>query len=200
MGEAFTSYSVDNDGQFRNAITRAQAFSDDLRVPFTLIAADFYKSEQAIFALKGPGQYPPFKNSEGVQSLGGKGNEFGRRRAYVTTALSPYQKKKIKKYGFDYPLLVATGRLATSLLSPGSPGNVTNIGPTELTMGTTVPYGIYHQSDQPRKKIPLRKFLFIGPESTFANSDQQGRLERWLGIMQDAINKGMKDTGMFSDA
>lgn len=159
----FTSYQVDNDGKFKRYLKYASEVSDDLRVPFGLILRDFYRSEKAIFKLKGPGQYPDFKNERSRKA-----------------------KKRIA--GFEYPLLVRTGKLAASLLSPDSEGSVANITKLSLTFGTSVEYGIYHQSDEPRAILPLRKFLFIGPEaSRFANSDQQGRLERWLNYLNDFI-------------
>lgn len=179
MAEAFTSYSVDNDRKFRAAIQRAADAVGDLRIPFGQILKNFYKSEQAIFALKGPGQYPDF-------------TEQGK----IVGPLSKYAKAKEKKTGFMYPLLVRSGRLSASLLSKDAPGSVAIIGPTELTIGTTVPYGIYHQSDKPRKKIPLRKFLFIGPEAPkFATSDMQGRPERWMNILNDYVLKKIKQSG-----
>jgi hypothetical protein len=55
---------------------------------------------------------------------------------------------------------------------------------------------VYHQSDDPRSKIPLRKFLFIGPESSFANSDQAGRLQRWLGYVQSYVTAKVRLSGV----
>jgi phage gpG-like protein len=173
------SYIVDNDRRFRNAIARAAEVVKDLRIPFTLILNDFYKSEKAIFQLKSAGQYPPFVN-------------------HTKDDKSPYQKRKLAKWGFDYPLLVASGRLSASLLSKDAPGAVAAIGPTELVFGTTVPYGIYHQSDEPRSRVPLRKFLFIGPEAPqFATSEQTGRPTRWMNILNDYALKKMKQSGAF---
>lgn len=164
---AFSSYAVDNDRSFAAALKRASEVTQDLRIPFGLILADFYKSEQAIFGLSSEGQYPPIS--------------------------AKYGKWKEQHVGFKYPLLVKTGKLGASLLSDSAPGSVASIGPTQLQFGTAIQYGIYHQSDEPRKKIPLRKFLFIGPEaSRFATSDQMGRLERWNNIMNDFVLKKMK--------
>lgn len=194
MAESFTSYSIENDEKFRAWLKRASEAVDDLRVPFGLILRDFYRSEQAIFKLKGPGKYPAFKGSSGeVTSLGGKNNPYGRKRTQTAVNKSPYQLAKIKAVGFDYPLLVRSGALAASLLGPSNKGSIANIGPLHLYFGTSIEYGIYHQSDRERKKIPLRKFLFIGPEaSRFATSDQMGRLERWLNIMNDYVLKKTK--------
>lgn len=171
--EGFTSYKIGNDAKFKAGIARAQAVTEDLRIPLTLISKDFYKSEQAIFMLKSAGQYPDFKNKE---------NGF-----------SDYQIQKLKKWDFDYPLLKASGKLEASLTNPDAPGAVNQIiNKRTLIIGTQQDYGIFHQSDRPRKKIPLRKFLFIGPESSFANSDQQGRVGRWLNIMNDFVVKKLK--------
>jgi phage gpG-like protein len=172
MSESFTSYSVDNDRSFRNALSDASKEISDFRIPFALILADFYKSQQAIFKLSGPGQYPDFKN-------GG--------------ANSKYAIAKQKAVGFKYPLLVRSGKLAASLLGPNNPGSVAVITSLSLSIGSNISYGIYHQSDNPRKKIPLRKFLFIGPEAKrFATSDQVGRLQRWTSIINDHVKNKAK--------
>ena len=199
MAEAFTSYLVDNDRRFRNAVQRASDAAGDLRVPFALILADFYKSEKSIFQLSGPGQYPPFKNSGGFF----RKKKGGERKWVPNPAsdgpMSPYQAAKLKKVGFDYPLLVRSGKLAASLLSADASGSVASIGPAQMIFGTAITYGIYHQSDSPRTKIPLRKFIFIGPEAPqFATSDQQGRPERWLNIMNDYVLAKSKESGAFN--
>lgn len=191
MSESFTSYSVDNDRKFRRALKQASEVSTDLRVPFGLILRDFYKSQQAIFKLSGPGQYPPFKNSVG------KYQQQGSARRFVDTSKSAYQKAKIKAVGFDYPLLVRSGALAKSLLGPNNKGSVSIITQLSLIIGTLIRYGIYHQSDEARKKIPLRKFLFIGPEApTFATSEQMGRLVRWEGILNNHIQTTIRKAGL----
>lgn len=169
----FTSYSVDNDKAFRKALDKAAKISDDLRIPFTLIASDFYRSQRAIFSLKSPGQYPDLSDS--------------------------YKPQKEKAVGFLYPILKRNGFLETAASVQNGPGNITQIGETELIMGVDggrVPYAIYHQSDSSRKKIPLRKFLFIGPEAKeFASSEQQGRLERWMGIIEGFLAQKLAQSG-----
>ncbi len=179
MSQTFTSYSVDNDLRFRNAIKKASEVSDDLRVPFGLILRDFYKSQQSIFKLKSAGKYPPFKGALGKDGM------------------TDYQRSKKKAVGFDYPLLMRTGRLAASLLGPSNPGSISSITKLSLAFGTSIPYGIYHQSDDARPKMPLRKFLFIGPEAPrFATSEQMGRAERWLGYIGDHIARSLKKAGV----
>lgn len=198
MGESFTSYVVDNDKRFRDAISKASLVVQDFRVPFGLILSDFYKSEQAIWALTGPGLYPPFKHSDAVMRTTTNKKTGKTTTRYEGTAgggESPYQHWKIKKYGFDYPLLIRTGSLQKSLSGPNNPGSISSVTKLSMAFGTSIAYGIYHQSDEPRSKIPLRKFLFIGPEAPqFATSDQQGRLNRWLGYINDwALKQTQKE-------
>lgn len=172
MAEQFTSYSLQNDAAFKAGLTRALAEVSDLRIPFGLILKDFYKSQAAIFKLQSAGQYPDFKGTRGEDGL------------------TPYQRAKKKKYGFDYPLLKASGALEKSTTTPSSKGSIAQISPLSMAFGTSIPYAIYHQSDAPRSKIPLRKFLFIGPEAgRFATSEQKGRLQRWLNILNDHVLK-----------
>ena len=168
------SYSADNDAKFKRLLSEASAAVEDLRIPFGLISMDFYKSQKAIFSLKGPGQYPDFKKDP-------------------KTGESKYKKWKLEKFGFDYPLLFRTGALGKSVMEPTAPGSIHKITKLSLTIGTAVDYGVYHQSDDPRNKIPLRKFLFIGPEAQrFATSEQMGRLERWMGILNDYVIKRLQ--------
>lgn len=175
MAEQFTSYSIQNDAAFRAGLDRALNTVTDLRIPYGLILQDFYKSQRAIFKLKSAGLYPDFK---GERDQDGK---------------TPYQKRKLKKFGFDYPLLKATGKLEKSTTTPNSEGSVSKITPLTLVFGTSIPYAIYHQSDSPRSKIPLRKMIFIGPEAPrFATSEQKGRLQRWLNILNDYVLKSLK--------
>lgn len=171
MAESFTSYTVDNDNKFKKALQEAAKVSTDFRIPFGLILADFYKSQQSIFSLKGAGKYPPISEK--------------------------YGERKQKLVGFRYPLLVRSGALAASTLGPNNKGSVSKITNLSLVFGTSIKYGIYHQSDEARSKIPLRKFLFIGPEAPrFASSEQIGRLQRWLGYIEDHVARQIKKAGL----
>jgi hypothetical protein len=193
------SYVIENDVRFKQALAQAREVISDFRVPYGLISRDFYRSERAIFQLKGPGQYPAFKNSVRASSLGGGTGQGSRRRSEVDISKSPYQKRKLRKFGFDYPLLVATGALAAAATQPNARGSINIITNLSLVLGVNsgqIPYAIYHQSDSPRSKIPLRKFWFIGPEAPrFATSDQVGRLQRWVGYIEDYAVKAFIKSG-----
>jgi len=169
MSLGFTSYQVENDIAFANAMDRAARQSKNLTIPLTSIMKDFYKSRTAIFALKGPGQYPD---------------------------LSPrYKPNKQRAVGFVYPILKLSGALEESVTSDSGKDNVTRIEPLSLEMGTTVPYANYHQQEGDftnTGKMPLRKFLFIGPESVkFANSDISGFPERALNTLNVFVLRQM---------
>lgn len=153
------SYEIENDKAFNAKLKKLRDKTDDLTIPLILISKDFYKSEKSIFLLKGPGQYKDLSEL--------------------------YKKQKKRAVGFIYPILKRDGDLAKSVTNPTDKNAINQIvNKDTLIIGTKVPYGKFHQSDAPRSKIPLRKFLFIGPEAIqFATSAQKGRLERWIGIL-----------------
>lgn len=177
------SYSIENDKLFKEALDDARDKVANLRLPFKLISMDFYKSQKAIFMLQGPGQYPDFG--------GIKPTSKSTLRAKIA---------KFDRAGFVYPLLMGKSqRIMNSTTSPNHSDSINVITDKVLIIGTKTPYGIYHQSDSPRKKIPLRKFLFIGPEaSRYATSDQMGRLERWKRILKDYVDEKLKVMGEVS--
>jgi hypothetical protein len=158
-----TSYIVENDEDFKKALDRLAATTNDFRIPFGLIAKEFYQSNKKIFSLKSAGKYPD---------------------------LSPkYKIAKQREVGFVYPILLKTGALAASLLKPNANGSVRTIRKQELLLGTRIPYAKFHQSDEPRTKIPLRKVVFIdgGPLETSSGASTSGRRESWLNIINDYI-------------
>jgi len=170
---AFTSYVVENDKRFEAKLKAASAQVDDLRFAMGEIARDFFKSNKAQFSLKGSGQYPPLSQA--------------------------YAERKNRLAG-NLPILVGanpqggrSGRLADSLTGTPNNDSVLRIGKASLVVGTRVPYGIYHQSDRARTKMPLRKFLFIGAEAPrSAPSEITGRLQRWEAIIDKELQRKMK--------
>lgn len=162
----FTSYIIENDKEFAAQIDSAIARVGDLKVAFTLIHKDWRKSNRSQFQLQGSGQYP---------------------------ALSPrYAIQKRKDVG-NKPIMVRSGKLRDSVSGAENSDSIKIITAKGLTMGTTVGYGVFHQSDDPRRKIPLRKFLFIGAEAPrSAPKAITGRLERWMKIMDSEVQRKLK--------
>ena len=160
------SYSIENDKKFGDSLDKAAKTVGDLRIALGLIARDWFKSNKAQFSLQGSGQYPPLS--------------------------AKYAEAKRKSVGRK-PILVRSGKLRDSMTDLGSADSIVKIGKTSMMLGTQVAHGIYHQSDQPRSKIPLRKFLFIGPEAPrSAPSAITGRLQRWMNILDAEINRKLK--------
>ena len=56
------------------------------------------------------------------------------------------------------PILVRTGVLKKSMTQLGSPGNISLISKASAVFGTSIFYGIFHDSDAPRTKLPRRNF------------------------------------------
>ena len=169
MALGFTSYEVQNDLAVARAFERAAKQAENLKVPLTQISRDFMKSRKAIFQLSGPGGYPDLS--------------------------SRYKEVKQRAIGNIYPILKLTGQLEGSITKESHPHNVLVIGPRSLEMGTTIPYGNYHQQEgSPGSKMPLRKFLFIGPEGgRFADSRLTGFPERALNTLNTFI---LRDLGL----
>jgi phage gpG-like protein len=184
MAVGFVSYSVVNDKAFLAQIERAKLVTKDLRIPFRQIVKDFHRSEKAIFNLQSAGQYPDFTGPKVKDTWKTPGLPEMRTRDGELTAYANF-KKRFSKQKKPYPLLKFTGRLEDSVTSEG-PDSIVIVEPLALAIGTKVPYGKFHQSDAQRSKIPLRKFLFVGPESIKFASDKDitGRLQRW----NDRIN------------
>ena len=185
----FLSYDTRMDEAFKRTLERAAAEVSDLRPALKSIAADFYRSQKAVFQLKSAGGYPDFKGPKIAETWKNPGRPDLRTRDGSKTA---YQFAKLKKRGFEYPLLKSSGALAKSVLGPSDGNSIYILEKQSLTIGTKVSYASFHQSDEARAKIPLRKFLFIGPESdTVSNKDLQGRLPRWLNTLNTFVLRSM---------
>lgn len=185
---AFVSYKVENDRRLQAAIDNAFFKIRDLRVPFRAILRDFYQSRKAIFRLKGPGKYPPFKGPKVADTWKNPGKPDQRTRDGNLTA---YENFKLKSVGFTYPLLRFSGRLQGSITTPSHPDAEQIVTKESLTIITKVPYANYHQQDNPNlgnRVIPTRKFFFIGGESSA--TDRQ--LERYIKIINDHVEKVAK--------
>lgn len=123
---------------FRRDMVGFLRYKVDFKPIFKVIAAQFRRSRKSIFKLKGPGQYED---------------------------LSPgYKRKKIREYGFAYPILVATGKLRDSIINKGDPDAITEISSKTLVIGSENKYLPFHDSPKPRSVMPYRKVFFWGPE------------------------------------
>ena len=159
------AWEIANQLEIKHTLDRLGAVTNDFRIPFLLISSDFYRSQRKLFTLQSPGLYED---------------------------LSPkYKPVKQKKSGFIYPILVGkTRKLSNSTLGHNNEYSVFRLDRNTLTIGSSVPYGKYHQSDEARTKIPQRKFIFIDGGSGDTSKDSfNGRRERWINIVQTHINQ-----------
>lgn len=73
----------------------------------------------------------------------------------ASTVLRKSRSKDARTRANASRVLQATGVLRASF-KEGAPGHVQKISSTELRWGSSVPYGVYHQSRAPRTVIPHR--------------------------------------------
>jgi phage gpG-like protein len=59
------------------------------------------------------------------------------------------------------PILERTGDLVSSLTNPNDPNTVRVEARKTLTLGSRIPYAIYHQSLEPRTKLPRRPEIML---------------------------------------
>ena len=161
-------YEVDPDGKFSAAILEALKKVSDLRIPFNLIANSWFKSNRAIFSLKGPGKYDDFKNERS-------------------------REQKIRAVGFDYPLLKRKGLLESSITDKNDPSAIKIIGKTEMELGSSVSYGPYHQFGT--KNMSARPFILIGSEQV-APSGINNRQLAWIQQVNDYVLQATKEAGV----
>lgn len=78
----------------------------------------------------------------------------------------------------DVGILVRTGTLLASMTEEGAEGNITVISRFGATFGTSISYGIYHDSEGPRNgRLPMRNF----------SDPSDARQEIWAEQIRDSI-------------
>ncbi len=169
-------FAFDPDSDFQKKLDEVFKATQDLTIPLSLMAKQWYKGNQSIFALTGPGRYEDLSDK--------------------------YKETKKRKFGFVYPILMATGRLMSSIT--GEPGGESiNLieNKNTLILGTSVPYGIYHQSAKDRGKGPTgremhyRPFLFVGVEQIAPNDIKQNRIKNWITTLDNYMDSVLKKLG-----
>lgn len=172
---------VDPQGKFFESLKKAREHSLNLTIPFTSIAKSWFKANRSIFALSGPGQY---------QDYGGffpgkpawKGASITRREyAYL---------QKAYKFGFIYPMMTtrsADSQLEKSLTDPTDHNSINYIiNKNALYLGTRAKSAQFHQSPEPRTKLPFRPVVFLGVEQT-APTAIRNEYSRWLSVINDYL-------------
>lgn len=126
--------------QMDRGIARFADGVTDYRPIWPIIEDDFYAEEKAQF------------KSEGAEG-GEKWPELSAEYAGWKEARYPGK-----------PILQRTGNLVASLTSGSHPDAVRVRERKTLTLGSKVPYAIYHQSPAPRKRLPRRPEIMLTEE------------------------------------
>lgn len=175
------------------SLQEAQKTVGDLRPAFIAITKSWLQANKATFRLKSAGRFTDYVGPKVKETWKSPGIPEARTRDGDLTAYENYKKKKV---GFVYPMLKFTGRLESSITESAHPEFINVITPKSLTLGTAVPYGIYHESSEARKtRMPMRKFLFIDP--TNVNADPDAAFEgRYKKIIDDFVSRSLGKAGL----
>lgn len=179
------NFAIENADVIQAAFDRLAKATSDFRIPFRLIASDFYRSQKKLFSLQSAGLYPP---------LGGRNYRQIERNGRSRRANAEDRKERLTKHPWAPILYGVTGDLRDSTLSNSHKNSIFNLGKQDLAIGTNVPYGKYHQSDSPGRIMPYRKFVFIdgGPADRSKDANISGRRDRWLNIIETHLEQLLK--------
>ena len=134
MGLIKIRFEIMNDVQFSRAFETAISKVANLTEPFTEMADDFFQTMSGVFEAEGA-----YEERTKWQDLS---------PAYARWKARHYPGRKI---------LELTGRMKRSLTVKGGADNVLMISPTEMSVGTRVPYAVLHQTGT--SKLPMRKVI-----------------------------------------
>ena len=163
-------YAFDPDSSFQKKLEAVYEATGDLTIPLTLMAREWFKGNRSIFDSnrKGPGRYVDLSDT--------------------------YKKTKKRDVGFVYPILKRSGRLMRSITQASNPDSINMIlNKNTMVLGTKVEYGIYHQSQEPRNKMPYRPFLFVGVEQIAPHDIYENRLNNWIKILESYFEQKVGD-------
>jgi phage gpG-like protein len=151
------------DRELQNAIDRVLKDVDDLTIPFTLITQSWFKSNRSLFAEK-------------------KSAPSGGKWADLSELYKPIKKKR---WGFLYPILVASGAMMSSITFPNNPDSIHMIiNKQTLVLGTKHKLAPYHHYGT--NHIPARPFILVGSEQV-APPELNRRREAWIKILNDFV-------------
>lgn len=154
------TYKIQGTDRLLNSLERLDLSFKDFRPLFNEASRLVYEFEKDAFA------------SEGSTSKVGRWKP-------LTRAYAQWKEKKAP----GKPILELTGTLKRSLTRPNARGSVRRVTEDELTIGTSIPYGIFHQTG-------TRKMVARPP---FAQTKQQER--QIVKILRDGIAAFVKRAG-----
>ncbi len=149
MGVVRVRFEVLNEVQFSRAFETLAEEMQDLSKPYEDIQNEFYASMSDVFSREGA---------------------FEGRTKWAD--LSPTYRAWKQKHFPGRKILELTGRLIASISVKGSSENISEITPTEMRVGTIVPYAMAHQLGTNR--MPARKIIQLTDEQKL----------RWVQIIR----------------
>lgn len=158
----FFSFEIDGVEEFSRGFNRIEQEIDDLRSVWPAVAKEIYQIETEQF------------DSEGAAGATGKWAALSKAYAIYKAVKFPNQ-----------TILKATGSLFDSLTNPDAAGAIFRPLKGELTIGSSVPYGVYHQRGTPN--MPARKIY------SFSDS-QKRRIQKaiQIGLVQFVRRQGFQ--------
>jgi len=153
MGSVKVTFDLVGERALESLFDNLEHVPDDWRQPFEHMAEDFWEQNRTTFDREGPGWRP--------------------------LAVSTIRDRMRKGFPSEGPILVRSGALRRSLTSGTDDHSIYDVRATEMTLGTDVRYGIYHQTgsikvqDHPPKRSPIN----ITPE---LQKNWNRRLVNWL--------------------
>jgi phage gpG-like protein len=91
------------------------------------------------------------------------------------TPWAPLAPSTLRRRRASPSILYATGALLRSLTEPGAAGHVAELEDQSLTLGTRLPYALYHQTGT--RRLPARPIIVLS----------EARAERWTEIVRREI-------------
>lgn len=127
------------------------------------------------------------------QNFDDEGGAFGKGAWAQWAPLRPATVRDRQRLGFPgaHPILVRTGDLMESVTVRGAPGNVFEVGPNSLVMGTTDPKAKFHQTGSRDGKLPMRRIVGITPQ----RAGWQGRAGSIVDMLQQYVNRLIQEQG-----
>lgn len=154
-------FEVDPKKELRKALRNAARQVDNLTIPLKLISQEWFKSNRAIFSLKGHGKYVDLKELT--------------------------KKYKQREVGFVYPILRRSHQLEQSITEPETPEAISQIiNKKDLVLGTRTPYAHFHQEGT--KYLPIRPMVLFGNEQV-APEALKTRIGIWQERLVDYVRQ-----------
>ena len=154
--------------EFQTKISKLFSLTSDLRPLWEVFYSDILKDEKRIFQLQNKGEY----------------------KGKYADLKETTKKAKIRAGVSAYPILVFSGKLASSLLNRSDADNIVDITKTKFTYGTRNPYAFFlHKGTD---FMPARPLWFVGEEE---NPAQWKRFNRYIeAFLKKAVKGAFRGT------